>query len=209
MRTLHWIAGFGLSMTITACTAYVPRASPRIAEVTEGYARDGILIPHGFVDSGLGSAVAGNAAAEEYAAKYHRLTIAGFALDATTTALLIGGTAVPLSSSDAGVQAVGWGLLGGAGLTLLIGLSLHLAAAPHKLDAINTYNDGLSATPLLVVPPRLIEPPPAPAPLKPLRVPAATPPPKPLRVPSAVACTKDTDCKGDRVCEDGACVSPH
>lgn len=26
--------------------------------------------------------------------------------------------------------------------------------------------------------------------------------------PTAYGCTKDTDCKGDRICENGKCVSP-
>ena len=35
-------------------------------------------------------------------------------------------------------------------------------------------------------------------------VPAAAP-----GAPAASACTKDTDCKGDRICTRGACVDPN
>jgi len=37
-----------------------------------------------------------------------------------------------------------------------------------------------------------------------LTTPLTSPPP-----PSTAACMKDTDCKGDRICEKGECISPH
>ena len=33
-------------------------------------------------------------------------------------------------------------------------------------------------------------------------------PPSPMAAPSAEGCTKDTDCKGDRICESRICVEP-
>lgn len=32
--------------------------------------------------------------------------------------------------------------------------------------------------------------------------------PPPQEAPAPVACAKDTDCKGDRICERGDCISP-
>jgi len=48
--------------------------------------------------------------------------------------------------------------------------------------------------------------PPLKVPVAPEAAPAATPAPAP--VPAQAGCAKDVDCKGDRVCEQGACVPP-
>lgn len=36
----------------------------------------------------------------------------------------------------------------------------------------------------------------------------ATPAAPPEAAPSSVACAKDTDCKGDRICQQGDCITP-
>jgi hypothetical protein len=42
-----------------------------------------------------------------------------------------------------------------------------------------------------------------------LQAPATTPPAEPgIEPPAAPGCSKDVDCKGDRICEAGACVNP-
>lgn len=173
----------GLGALCAGCTAYVPKSGPRVAETTEGYHRGAEVIPHGFLDSGLVNAVSGNREAEEYAKSYRSLQIGGFVLDMVGLPLMVGGA---FTSSDHLALAVG--LLGGGAGLVLIGGILQGASGPAKLDAINAYNDGV------------------------LGLGPASPPPAASAAPSAPeahetsGCTKDVDCKGDRICVRAACI---
>jgi len=208
--TTRWMTGALAIGAVAACcggcTTYPPQSAPRVAEASDGYHRGAELIPHGFLDSGLVDAVNGNPQAEDHARKYRGLQIGGFVLDVAGLGLVGGGVS---QTFNADTQGLGLGLVAGGCVLVLVGVVLQAAAGPAKLDALNIYNDGaLGLTRELPKPPEMpaVAPPPPtpPEPRPPLR-PARAPTPAPK---GSGACTKDTECKGSRVCEGGVCVSP-
>lgn len=193
----------GVAASCGGCTAYVPKPGPRVAETSEGYYRGGELVPHGFLDTGLVDAVHGNPEAEGYAKKYRGLQVSGFVLDVAGLGLAVGGL-VPLSRSadaydpyqdpdqQASQRVLGLGLLAGGAVLLAVGLSLQATAGPAKLDAINAYNDGA----LGLAAPHAAETASAPT----------APPPPPAPTSTGAGCSKDTDCKNERLCVRAECV---
>jgi hypothetical protein len=148
--TVGWKAALavGVAVSCGGCTTYNPRPSARVAEVSEGYARDGRLIPHGFLDTGLVDAVRGNPEAESYARKYRGLQIGGLVLDLSAAGLVGGGLYETLSANgDPDMQSIGLGLLGGGFAVLAVGIILQAVGLTDKLDAINAYNDGAGVGP--------------------------------------------------------------
>jgi Tol biopolymer transport system component len=75
-----------------------------------------------------------------------------------------------------------------------------------RLRPVGKYADlkSAAAAPTEAPPP----PPPPPPPSSSAAAPPAPTHPGPAAPPSGGGCTKDTDCKGDRVCDHGSCVSP-
>jgi hypothetical protein len=191
----------GVTVGSGGCTAYVPKAGPRVAETSEGYHRGEEVVSHGVLDTGLVDAVRGNPEAEGYAKKYRSLQISGFVFDVAGLGLAVGGV-FPLVNgnnpdpndpyqTNPGPSPLGLGLLVGGVALFAVGLTLQAAAGPAKLDALNTYNDGV----LGFAAPRAPDPVSAP--------PAPTSPSPPA---SGAGCTRDTDCKGDRICVKTECV---
>jgi hypothetical protein len=147
------LAGVAL-VTLAGCSTYYPKRSPRIADVTEGYVRNGTTHPHGFLGSGLVDVVHGNPAAEKEARAYRNLSIGGFVLEVSGGAVQVGGLATASASRDPSTQRLGYLAAVGGGTLVLVGLILDAVAAPHRLDAINIYNDGV-AVPVLAPAPML------------------------------------------------------
>lgn len=77
-----------------------------------------------------------------------------------------------------------------------------------------TGREGVNATERLVTHPVAPSPKPTPStpldgsPPAPANPPASETAPPPPSEPATAGCTKDTDCKGDRICEAGRCVAP-
>ena len=123
---------------------------------------------------------------------YRSLSIAGFTLDMTGLVGAAIGGAVAATDSDPTAQAASYAGVA-IGLSVLVaGLIVDMVAGPHRIDAINIYNDGVMG-------------------LTPVGRPAAdSPRPGPISQPGAGGggCVKDTDCKGERVCDRGECSLP-
>ena len=117
---MHKIGGIVALGLLAGCTVYQPLPSPRIAEVSGGYTRDGRLYPHGAFGSGLAEVVSGNPQAESQASTFRGLTIAGFVIDLAAVGLAAGaavefaGPTTNPDGTDTATQAIGLGLLGGA-----------------------------------------------------------------------------------------------
>lgn len=116
--------------------------------------------------------------------------------------------ALPGETCDtAGKKATGVAL--SAGLLLLCGASAVTGyGAAHRCEEKKEANarcmNGDAAACQALSPGWTAPAPPLPAPLP---TPTWSPPPPP-EAPLPAACAKDTDCKGDRVCNRGECVEP-
>jgi hypothetical protein len=155
-----------VSFALGCSSSYVPAASPRVALVMEGgswaYIRDGKKYPGGLFGGDLDKAVAGNPQAEKYAHQYKAGVVTGFVLSLVGLAGALGGLTVydtqAAANEPSGQRVPLTGLIiAGAGLIVdLIGAGIELSAFPHLSDAVNAYNDGLTAPD--------VPPPPAPSP---------------------------------------------
>jgi hypothetical protein len=143
-----------VSFTLGCSSSYMPAASPRVALVmdsgTWAYVRDGKKYPGGLFGGDLDKAVAGNPEAEKYARQYKAGTLTGFVMTFMGLAGLIGGLTVYDTQAESeayGQRIPPTGLIiAGAGLLVeLIGAGVEVSAVPHLTDAINAYNDGLTA----------------------------------------------------------------
>lgn len=139
-----------LLMVASGCSSkYIPHSRGRVSTVMVGgqiqYVRDGQMTPHGFLGSGLQTAVRGNPAAERAARTYYTRQRNGLLMS-------LGGLVCGVASlTYAGVQAAEEG--GGDHLALPVtaaigclvvsyaGLFVVASAAPYQLDAINLFND--------------------------------------------------------------------
>jgi hypothetical protein len=147
---------------IGGCTTYMPAPSPRIAEVSTGYVKDGTVTRYGAFGGALVDLVAGNPEAEAHARKYRGLMIGGFVCD-LAFAGLVSGAATEFATDPTqspGAPTIGYGLIGGAAAMLGVAILLQTIAQADKLDAINLYNDGVSKAP---APPLPVAPPPPPS----------------------------------------------
>jgi hypothetical protein len=86
--------------------------------------------------------VRGNPQAEEHARTARALAIAAAVLDLVAAGSLGGGLYVA-TQHDSESQILGVGFASAGAACLLTGAILAVVAIPHKMDAINIYNDGV------------------------------------------------------------------
>jgi hypothetical protein len=116
--------------------------------------RDGQAYSVGLFGGGLEDAVAGNPVAEDHAATFKTLTIAGWSLYLAGLGSSIGGVYLLSSShNDSGNEAAGAALSLGGVAALIAGGVLFANAQPRIWDAVNTYNDGVDAALAYPMPP--------------------------------------------------------
>jgi hypothetical protein len=158
----HTLSVLIISLGAVGCVSsnYRPAANPRVSEVIEGgtftYYRDGKKYDR------LVDAVAGNprAVAEASTAR---------ALDTWGTALVWGGLGGEITGfviigagANDTVKTAGLGLVLASLGAAIAGIWVAVNGAPHKKDAINIYNDGVSreaTSPPLVQPQMSASPP--------------------------------------------------
>jgi hypothetical protein len=139
-------------------TPYEPARSPRIALVANGYVRDGKKYERGFGGGGI-DVVAGNPRAEREATRGRDLVVGGFVVSIAGIVTESVGAGLLVSDLDKDDQGrlrtstrgnVGFGLVFGGAAVGFIGAYLMGDGQSHLYDAINIYNDGLSAPPPIV-----------------------------------------------------------
>jgi hypothetical protein len=143
-------------LCVTGCsTSYEPARSPRIQTVVRGgqptFVKDGVHFGSQVWGTGLVDAVQGNPQAEHHARVGRNLIAGGFVVSLVGLGSEIGGLAVLVNDrnqqQDASPLAVG--LLVGGLAAAIAGSVIISAGQPHLYDAINIYNDGISAAPAL------------------------------------------------------------
>jgi len=143
-----------VSCNVGCSSAYIPRPGPRISVLMDGgtlaYARDGKKYEGGIFGGDLEEAVRGNPQAEEYAREFKNGMTTGFASTMLGVGGILGGLIVtdlqlPPPGSNRSLPATGPVILGAGLVAYFVGLAVMLNAAPHLWDAVNVYNDGVSA----------------------------------------------------------------
>jgi hypothetical protein len=153
LRTGRVAVGLLASGFLCACSsAYEPVRSPRIAMVVDGgspsLVKDGTHYGNPAFGVGVLHAVQGNPRAEEQARIGRNLAFGGLVFDLAGLGSEAGGLLVLQHDRDRGEpSSLATGLiLSGLGAVIVGGVML-ITAQPHIYDAINIYNDGVSATP--------------------------------------------------------------
>lgn len=154
-----------LSLTVamvvagSACSShYMPRAIGRVSIVMQAgqpvYVRDGVVVPQGFLGSGLEQAVVGNPAAQAAARRFHdgwrdafiEVFLGGLAMGTGTGLLTYEATS---TNAPPRLLAPSLGLLVvGAALMMWGGLEVQ-DAQTYQWDAINIFNDNPMPAPVL------------------------------------------------------------
>jgi hypothetical protein len=150
-----WLVSSAVLTLGAGCsTSYMPRTSGRIAVIqragTPSYLRDGKTYEGGLFGGELEEAVSGNPEAERHARAFKSGTVGGFVVSIVGAIGMGAGLAVAGSeaaSPDPGNHnQLALGLVAGGIAAYVTGLALMFGAQPHMWDAINVYNDGLSAS---------------------------------------------------------------
>ena len=145
-----------LVLAAPACSSqYIPQARGRVSLMMQGgapvYVRDGQVIKHGFLGSGLERAVRGNPAAERAAREYRERMRDGLLVSTASLVCMVASGAAAAhdldeqhgevdSNVDADVPTAAWVALGCFGL-MMGGLGYVISAEPYRYDAINIFND--------------------------------------------------------------------
>jgi hypothetical protein len=137
-------------LAVAACSSsYIPQTRGRVAMIMQhggpAYVRDGEIIRHGFLGSGLVRAVAGNPGAEHAAHEYRsRLGWGLFyglgGLVCSTVSMVVAIDSAVDSESGAGVPTGVWVSLGCL-VASFAGFGYLATAEPYRYDAINIFND--------------------------------------------------------------------
>jgi hypothetical protein len=110
--------------------------------------KDGVHYGNLAFGTGVVEAVQGNPQAEEQARIGRNLVIGGFVLDIMGLGGEVGGLVALRHEQDRGQPStLGLGLLVGGLGAVTVGTVMLLTGQPHIYDAINMYNDGVSAPP--------------------------------------------------------------
>jgi len=136
-----------LALGVTGCatSSYRPADSPRLSQVLD----EGIKYrKNGVTYDSLVEAVANNPRALEEARTSRSLdrwggglVLGGIALDVAAAPMVIVGA----NEQDAALTRAGFGLLVGAFVVEVVGIVVSSHSVPHRLDAINIYNDDVEA----------------------------------------------------------------
>ena len=138
-------------LAVAACSSsYIPQNRGRVAMIMQhggpAYVRDGEIISHGFLGSGLVRAVAGNPGAEHAAHEYRsRLGWGLFyglgGLVCSTVSMVVAiDSATDGSDSSSHVPTGVWVSLGCL-VASFAGFGYLATAEPYRYDAINIFND--------------------------------------------------------------------
>jgi len=138
-----------VAATAGCSTTYSPQRSGRVAMImpdgSPAFVRDGRTYPAGVLGGGLADAVACDPEAVEHAHAYTRDMAIGLISTIAGTAAVGGDAAYGTARAGAWPQPVDLGILGAGVVAIIIG-DIFLANAPPNLyDAINIYNDHVSA----------------------------------------------------------------
>jgi hypothetical protein len=156
---MRGVIGLVIAVLASGCASnYRPVKSPRIAYATDGlnvtYFRDGKEYTVDMFGGGLEEVVAGNPHAESEARTFRNLTIGGWVCEGVAIGGIASGIAVGASShGDDSKTNLGLGLVIGGLVADVVGFVLFLNATPHRFDAVNIYNDGLTLAPPAPAPP--------------------------------------------------------
>ena len=155
MRAFLGLVAMVLLVGATGCYSshYVPRRSARLTEVIINgqpkYLRDGVTYEVGLFDDDLDRAVAGNPQAVAAAQSYHEHQVRGFLVGIGGLACAEVGGIIMLA--EAGLDdtyqpstAFSVVTIACAAATVL-GLMDVAAAPPYKTDAVNLFNDSVTA----------------------------------------------------------------